>query len=299
MEIDLELTAQKIADWPTEKPESIEVSIKEVQSASVDANAEELGLKEIIGTGISQFSGSPANRRHNIKVGANSLNGLLIKPGEEFSLLKALGPIDGKHGYLQELVIKENKTIPEYGGGLCQIGTTMFRATFNSGLPVTQRRNHSYRVVYYEPAGTDATIYDPAPDYRFRNDTGHHILIQARMEGSQLAFDFWGTKDGRDVKFTKPVVYNIVSPGPTKIIETTTLKEGEKKCTEKAHNGADAYFDYSVTYPDGTEKKQRFSSHYVPWQAVCLVGAKKTPDGTTPPPPSSTITPAAAPQVTP
>ncbi len=190
-------------------------------------------------------------------------------------------------------------------GEVIQVGTTIFRATFNSGLPVTQRRNHSYRVSYYEPAGTDATIYDPAPDYRFVNDTGHHILIQTRMEGNDLYFDLWGTKDGRKVVATKPVIYNIVKPAPTKIIETPDLPEGKRKCTESAHAGADAYFDYTVTYPNGEVKKERFSSHYIPWQAVCLVGAKKaaptpaTPTGTaTPsvtPAPASTPTPTATP----
>ncbi len=295
LKLNMQQSAERISAWPIERPERIELAVETIASNSSSATAEELGLKEIIGTGTSQFAGSPANRRHNIKTGANALNGLLIKPGEEFSLLKALGRIDGTNGYLQELVIKEGKTIPEYGGGLCQIGTTVFRATFNSGLPVTQRKNHSYRVVYYEPAGTDATIYDPAPDYRFVNDTGHYILIQARMSGNSLAFDFWGTKDERKVEVSKPVIYNIVPPAPTKIIETSDLPEGKKKCTESAHAGADAYFDYKVSYPNGEVKEKRFTSHYVPWQAVCLVGAKKTNEGTIPPPSTSTITPSASP----
>ncbi len=290
--IDLETTAATLAETAHSQNREVAILTKVEKNPLVDQSAQDLGLKEIIGTGISHFAGSPANRRHNIKVGANALNGLLIKPGEEFSLLKALGEIDAKSGYLPELVIKENKTIPEYGGGLCQIGTTAFRATFNSGLPVTARRNHSYRVVYYEPAGTDATIYDPAPDYKFVNDTSHHILIQTRIEKDDVIFDFWGTKDGRQINVTKPVIYNIVAPAPTKIVETTDLPEGEKKCTEKAHAGADAYFDYKVKYQNGEEKNQRFSSHYVPWQAVCLVGVKKaSPDGGTPGTPTTTITP--------
>ena len=255
----------------------------------------DFGITEIIGTGHSSFAGSPQNRRHNIKVGADALNGILINPGDEFSLVKTLGEINAQSGYLPELVIKENKTIPEYGGGLCQIGTTIFRATVASGLPVTMRRNHSYRVSYYEPAGTDATIYSPWPDYRFTNDTKDHILIQARIAGDDLYFDIWGTDDGRVATNTYPVIYNIVKPGPTKIIETPDLKPGEKKCTEHAHNGADAYFDYTVTYSKNNppavvkEKKiaeeeindedyiieKRFKSHYVPWRAVCLVGKEE------------------------
>jgi vancomycin resistance protein YoaR len=236
----------------------------------------ELKIREIIGTGHSNYAGSPANRRHNISVGAASLHGLLIKPGEEFSLLAALGEINGETGYRQELVIKGDRTIPEYGGGLCQIGTTVFRAALASGLPITERRNHSYRVSYYEPAGTDATIYNPAPDVRFVNDTGNYILIQSRLDGNDLYFDFWGIKDGREITITDPTIYNIVKPAPTKIIETDSLAPGVKKCTESSHNGADAYFDYTVVYPEGATTtplhEVRFSSHYVPWQAVCLIG---------------------------
>lgn len=293
-------TIDRIITWSKQASEetdnSVEIAVTKTVNTAVDQSAVELGIKEIIGYGTSHFAGSPKNRRHNINVGAQALHGLLIKPGEEFSLLKALGEIDGAHGYLPELVIKDNKTTPEYGGGLCQIGTTVFRATFNSGLPVTQRRNHSYRVVYYEPAGTDATIYDPAPDYRFMNDTEHYILIQAKIVGDDLTFEFWGTKDGRQAEATAPVIYNIVKPAPTKIIETTDLPEGEKRCTESAHAGADAYFDYKVTYPNGEVKEKRFSSHYIPWQAVCLVGAKeKTPEPEAPPTPTSTITPTITP----
>lgn len=252
-------------------------TISNEQAGAVD-NVE-FGIKEVVGTGHSNFAGSPKNRRHNIAVGAAAVNGILLQPGEEFSLVKTLGAVDASTGYLPELVIKENKTIPEYGGGLCQIGTTVFRAALESGLPITARRNHSYRVTYYEPAGMDAAIYIPNPDVRFINDTKDYILIQSRIEGNDIYFDFWGVKDSRQVTVSKPVVYNIVRPAATKIVETTDLAPGQKKCTEKAHNGADAYFDYTVVYNPGTpeEKKEekRFTSHYVPWQEVCLVGVKQ------------------------
>lgn len=300
VQLQVEPTVEQIIAWSksaqvNEADAVVTVATTITSNTDVDQGAEDLGLREVIGVGVSQFAGSPKNRRHNIAVGANALHGLLIKPGEEFSLLKALGEIDASSGYLPELVIKENRTVPEYGGGLCQIGTTMFRATFNSGLPVTQRRNHSYRVVYYEPAGTDATIYDPAPDYRFINDTGHYILIQAKIEGNELRFEFWGTKDGRQVETTKPVVYNVTPPPATKMVETADLAPGEKKCTESAHAGADAYFDYKVTYATGEVKEKRFTSHYVPWQAVCLVGvaAPEVP----PTSPTSTITPTVSPEL--
>ena len=274
-EVDLELSAINIVNSLSLQQASSTLAIKElrVDDFEVENNFK---IKELIGSGHSNFAGSPVNRRHNIRIGADAVHGLLIEPGKEFSLVGALGEIDAAAGYLPELVIKGNKTIPEYGGGLCQVATTIFRSALSSGLPITERRNHSYRVSYYEPAGTDAAVYDPWPDIRFLNDTNNYILIQSRIEGNDIYFDFWGTKDGREATTTDPVIYNIVKPPATKIIETEDLAPGEKKCTEKAHNGADAYFDYIVIYPEGAtttpRQEVRFRSHYVPWQEVCLVG---------------------------
>ncbi len=296
-EVDLEATAQTIAANLLNGQNEAVLITKEISGQDIKLS-NDLQIKELLGTGHSNFSGSPANRRKNIKTGADALHGILIKPDEEFSLIKTLGAIDASTGYLPELVIKGNKTVPEYGGGLCQIGTTVFRAALSTGLPITMRQNHSYRVSYYEPAGTDATIYDPKPDLRFINDTGNYILIQARIENNDLYFDFWGTKDGRIATTTYPTIYNIVKPEPTKMIETTDLKPGTKKCTESSHNGADAFFDYKVIYPAGATStpvvERRFSSHYVPWQGVCLIGvaASSTPlkASSTPPVAAATTT---------
>ncbi|MBU1131045.1 VanW family protein [Patescibacteria group bacterium] len=250
----------------------IELVVNEIKAAVATGSINDVGIAEILGTGYSDFGGSPSNRKHNITIGADSLNGILIKPNEEFSLIKALGAINAATGYKPELVIKGDRTVPEYGGGLCQIGTTIFRTALAAGLPITERRPHSYRVSYYEPAGKDATIYDPRPDLKFVNDTPYHILIQSRIEGNDLYFDFWGTKDGRLIEQSDSVIYNITGSGPTQYIETTELEPGEKNCIESAHAGADAYFDYKVTYPGGEIKEERFTSHYVPWPARCLVG---------------------------
>jgi vancomycin resistance protein YoaR len=253
----------------------IDLAVTVTKPATNMGDINDLGIKELIGEGHSNFKGSPKNRRHNIGVGADALNGILIKPGEEFSLVKALGKIEASTGYLPELVIKGNKTIPEYGGGLCQIGTTTFRVVLDAGLPILERKNHSYRVSYYEPAGTDATIYDPKPDFRFLNDTGHYILFTTEISGDDLYFRFYGTRDGRTVEQTTPRVFNQVRPGPTRLIETLDLKPGEKKCIERAHTGADTEFTRTVVYANGEKKIDVFKSHYKPWQEVCLIGVEK------------------------
>ncbi|MFH1412934.1 MAG: VanW family protein [bacterium] len=280
-EMNIKKSSERIIAAVRNNETKISLIVEETKAISDLEEPKKIGIVEIVGTGKSNFAGSPPNRRHNIRVGAETLNGLLIKSGQEFSLLQALGEINANTGYLTELVIKDNKTIPEYGGGLCQIGTTMFRVALGAGMPITMRRSHSYRVSYYEPAGTDATIYSPWPDFKFINDMDHYLLLQTRIEGNDLIFDLWGTKDNRIIEQTKPSIYNITKPEPTKIIETLDLPAGEKKCTERAHNGADTYFDYTVTYSDGEVKEERYYSHYVAWQEVCLLGVEQLSDQTT------------------
>lgn len=255
----------------------IVVSVIEPRVSTADVN--ELGITEVIGVGYSNFSGSPRNRIHNIGVGAAKLDGLLIEPDEEFSLLNALKPFTGAAGYLPELVIKGDKIKPEIGGGLCQIGSTTFRAAMKSGLKISQRRNHSLVVSYYNDPrngnpGTDATIYDPAPDLKFINDTGNYILIKTSMNAQtgDLVFTFWGTSDGRSADYTQPIVHSWIPAGPTKYVQTEDLEPGQERC-QGAHPGANASFTYTVTMPDGTVEEEVYSSHYRALPRICLVGA--------------------------
>lgn len=258
--------------------EPIQITTQTEEPIVKTSEVNNLGITEILGYGTSSYKNSPKNRMINIQNGVNLLNGLLIAPGETFSLLAALQPFTIENGYVRELVIKGDKIIPEVGGGLCQIGTTTFRAVMYSGLPVDQRQNHSLVVNYYnDPSngnpGTDATIYSPAPDFKFTNNTEHYILFQAEniTKKSELRFTFWGTSDGRKGSYTPPVVKRWIPYGDKVIQTTTTLKPGEEKCQE-AHKGADTSFTYTITNPDGTKTDRLFTSHYRPLPKICLVG---------------------------
>ena len=98
----------------------IDLIIEKISSQSLNPE-ENYNIQEIIGTGHSNFAGSSVNRRKNISVGAQAVSGILIAPGEEFSLVKALGDVSAETGYFPELVIKDNKTIPEYGEGFARL----------------------------------------------------------------------------------------------------------------------------------------------------------------------------------
>ncbi|MDA2922859.1 VanW family protein [Patescibacteria group bacterium AH-259-L07] len=251
-----------------------------IKKPFIDETASSLGITELIGKATTPFVGSPENRVHNIKNGVKFLTGILIQPGEEFSTIKSLERIDNTTGYLPELVIKGDRTIPEFGGGLCQVSTTLFRTVLAAGLPITARRNHSYRVPYYEydgegdfiGPGLDATIYNPDPDFRFVNDTEAAILIQGYVKGDKITFELYGTKDGRVAEVDGPHTLSTLPPGPPIYAETDTLHKGVTKRIESAHPGGEAVATYKITYPDSSVKEQVFKSYYRKWPARYLVG---------------------------
>ncbi|MBU2579554.1 VanW family protein [Patescibacteria group bacterium] len=206
----------------------------------------QLGVNALVGQGTSNFAGSPNNRIHNIKTGATKFNGLILTPGEEFSFNNLLGGSGAEQGFLPELVIKNYQTIPEYGGGLCQISTTFFRAAVNSGLKITERKAHAFPVVYYSPQGFDATIYEPKPDLRFINNTPSHLLIQTAIEGTKLTINFYATDDGRKVKIDGPYTLEKKENGSMKAVLTQKVYDANGEITEEQifysnYNSPNAY----------------------------------------------------------
>lgn len=194
---------------------------------NTDINIDAFGIHTLIGEGKTNFAGSTKDRIHNIQHAMEKFNGILIAPGEEFSFVNVLGPVDGEHGYKPELVIRNNKTAPEFGGGICQVSTTMFRAAIYSGLQITARKNHSYPVRYYSPIGFDATVYVPKPDFRFINNTSGYILVQTEIIGTSLYFKFYGTDDGRKTTVDGPYVTERSDDGSLKTIFTQTVNDSQ------------------------------------------------------------------------
>lgn len=205
------------------------------------ADTNQLGIRELVAAGESDFRGSSASRIQNIRVGASKFEGVILSPGEEFSFNRFLGPITSEAGFKPELVIKSSGTVPELGGGLCQVSTTSFRAALYGGLPITARKNHSYAVKYYAPQGTDATIYPGVVDFKFINDTPSFLLIHTRIEGTKLYFEYYGTKDDRTVSIDGPYQYDILANGAMNArLARTVEKDGEKT--------ADTFFSKYVSH---------------------------------------------------
>jgi len=219
-----------------ERAEPLALPIQETPPEVDLDELNDLGINELIATGESDFSGSSRARIINIRIGASQYDGLILAPGEEFSFNKYLGPITAARGYEPELVIKPEGLVPEFGGGLCQVSTTAFRAAFFAGMQIEERKNHSIAVSYYRqwindetPAveGLDATIYPGAVDMKFVNDTNGALLIWTRIEDNRLYFDFYGTADDRLVAVDGPHPYDRRASGSVRSKVTRTVtKDG-------------------------------------------------------------------------
>ena len=220
------LRQQLLADGS--QPLPVLISEPTVKLASTNI----LGINELVAIGESNFSGSPRNRIHNIAVGADKFDGLIVAPGQEFSFNKYLGDVDAEHGFLPELVIKPGGVTPEFGGGLCQVSSTTFRAAMNAGLPITARRNHSFAVQYYAPQGTDATIYPGSADLKFINDLPTSLLIHTKIVGRKLYFEFYGTKDSRTITFDGPTQYDKKPDGSMKATWTKHVTKNGQLVTQ-------------------------------------------------------------------
>ena len=197
------------------------------------ADFEKMKFPDLLAKGESSFAGSPRNRIHNINVGMKKFDGLVLQAGEQFSFNQYLGNVDATEGYLPELVIKDNVTTPEFGGGICQVSTTAFRAAMQAGLKINERRNHSYPVAYYGTPGYDATVYNRSPDFKFTNDTGNPIYLRTNIAGTKATFEVWGKSDGRVVKINGPFVTAKLPNGGLKAAVAQIVTKNGKSIREE------------------------------------------------------------------
>ncbi len=239
-----------------------------------NSDVNDLGIVQLLGSGTSTFKNSSNTRNINIVKGASIINRILVAPGDTFSFVKSLGEVSLEAGYTKAYIIRQGRTELDVGGGICQVSTTLFRAMLNSGLNITERKAHAYRVSYYEEdsqPGFDATVFIPNPDLKFINDTGHYLLIQSLVdiENRRLTYEIYGTSDGRKVAITNYRQWGYAPPPPTVWIDDPTLPVGKVIKDETAVPGLKTSFDWTVTDANNQILHQKtFTSSFVPWAAV-------------------------------
>lgn len=248
------------------------------------SSGESLGITELVHAETSYYYGSSSSRVQNIATAASKFHGLLIAPGETFSMASAIGDITLDNGYAEALIIIGGQTIKGVGGGICQVSTTLFRTAFFAGFPIVERYAHAYRVYYYEKtagnrinpklAGLDATVFVPLVDFKFTNDTPYWLLMETYVNpsSSSITWKFYSTSDGRSVEWNSTGPVNIV-PAPDPLYrENPDLPKGTIKQVDWAADGADVTVNRTVYRDNQLYLQDTIYTHYQPWQDVYEYG---------------------------
>lgn len=276
--------------------------VREVEPQVTEANLGTLGIKELVSVGRSDFSGSAPYRVTNIGVGMDILNGILIAPDEEFSFNNNIGNIDASNGFVEGYAIIQNRTQLEFGGGICQDSTTVFRAAFWAGLPFTEWHAHSFYISWYDRyalgpqgngPGMDATIFTGASDLRFVNNTGNWLLMQAYSNpGTGVAeVALYGTKPNRTVELTHRVYDWVPAPSQPVFVADRSQPAGTRRQTDTARGGMTIDV-YRTIVEDGVRQEpQLFRTNFKSWPNIFVVnpadlGADGRPRQSEPPAPT-------------
>lgn len=281
--MDVGLSLQQINQQLLEGQHTINLVMQTTNPQVPDwTTAADLGITELTSEYTSYFYGSDAARIQNINTAASRFHGLLIAPGESFSMAATLGDVSLDNGYAEALIIFGNRTIKGVGGGVCQVSTTLFRTAFFGGYQIDERWFHAYRVKYYEQtasgghdedlAGLDATVFAPDVDFRFTNDTPYWLLMETYPGKSSLTWKFYSTSDGRSVDWNTSGLQNVVEPPDPLYEENPDLAQGEIKQVDWAVDGADVSVTRTVTRDEVVIHGDIFDTHYMPWQAKYQYG---------------------------
>jgi vancomycin resistance protein YoaR len=262
----------------TEGPRSFELPLTELPPPVIDTNLASLNINTLIGSGVSSFRNSQQYRITNIQAGARQLHGILVPPGETFSFNNNLGAVDSSNGFVQGAAIVNNRTQLEWGGGLCQVSTTMFRAAFWSGLPIAERHEHRFRISWYEelgePPGLDAAIFTGVSDLRFVNDTGGWVLIQTYVDLSQqqMTIALYGSPVQRQVSMSHRVLERMPAPRKPLYLNDPTEPRGTFKQTDWARPGMHVQVYRTVTDNGQILRQDTFDTVFEPWPNIYVRG---------------------------
>jgi len=261
-----------------------ELTMHRVEPEITTADAQTMGIIERISTFTTDYASSNKPRVNNIHILADALDGTLVPPGGTFSFNDTIGPRTAEKGYQEANAIVNGKLVPQLGGGICQVGTTIFNTVFFSGLPVVERKNHSQYISHY-PTGRDATVSWGGPNFQFKNDTPNWVLVATGYTNSTVTISLYGTKPGYDVTYDTGPWTDIKDP-PVREVPDPTLPAGSRVIEEKGISGRTCVVVRHVMKNGVEIRTDSFKSVYRAAEEVVRVGtgaaSPSTPATTSP-----------------
>lgn len=243
-----------------------------------ESNLAVLGISEQVGLGVSSFARSEQYRITNIQAGARRMNGVLLPPGATFSFNAALGAVNAENGFVEGLAIVDNRTQKEWGGGLCQVSTTVFRAAFFGGLPIAERHEHAFRIGWYEelgePPGLDAAIFTPYNDMRFVNNSGGWLLMESYVDlnAQRLTVALYGAPTGRSVAYEHRVLERTPAPSEPVYVDDPKQPTGYFRKSDTARDGISVEVYRTVRVGERVIAQDTFNTTFKPWPDIYVRG---------------------------
>jgi vancomycin resistance protein YoaR len=259
---------------------TIELPLGAIPPPVTERNLAALGIVGQVGAGVSSFANSEQYRITNIRAGARQMNGLLIPPGGAFSFNDNLGPVTAERGFAEGYAIINNRTQKEWGGGLCQVSTTVFRAAFWGGLPITERHEHSFRIGWYEelgePPGLDAAIFTGVYDLRFVNDSPNWLLMESYvdLEGQRLSIALYGTPTGRSVTMSHEILERTPAPTEPVYVDDPEAPRGSVRQSDTSRGGLRVNVYRTIRQNDAVLASDTFYTEFKPWPDIFVRGPR-------------------------
>jgi vancomycin resistance protein YoaR len=195
----------------------------------------------VLGSFTTTLAGSLPERTRNVRLAAAALDGTVLRPGEELSFNRAVGPRTAGRGYGPAPVILRERRDVQVGGGVCQVASTLLDAGLLAGLTVAERHRHSSPVDYVAP-GEDATIAWGAKDLRLRNDLEQDVRVRVEVLGATLAARIEGVEESagsfelETLERESPAPDDVAGlPGRDVELYRVLLRDGEEQSRELVH----------------------------------------------------------------
>lgn len=195
-----------------------------------DITTEKLGeeaFPEKLSSFSTRYDASNTNRATNVELATQAIDGTVILPGEVFSFNKTVGPRTKAKGYELAGAYSAEGVVDSYGGGVCQVSTTIYNSALYANLETVQRYNHNFIVSYVDP-GRDATVSYGALDFKFKNSRNYAIKLKTKALNGILTVEIWGIKEEEevDIEITSEITDEIMRN--TKYIYDSTLGKDEE-----------------------------------------------------------------------
>lgn len=234
--VDFKISVEEAEELLKEDKEEYTIPLKITKPKKTINNLGEEAFPDLLATFSTRFDGSNYNRNTNIKLAAKKVNGTVILPGEKFSFNTIVGSRTIEAGFKEGTAYIGGKVVPDVGGGVCQVSSTIYNTALLANMQIVERSNHMFTTGYVA-ASRDATVYYGSLDFVFKNSRKYPIKMVASANGGVCKVSIYGIKEEKEYEvIIQSKITSYINP-TTIYKEDPTLEEGKEIVEQTAITG--------------------------------------------------------------